>query len=615
VAIHGKFDHEIKIGTTTTKLELARDQNNRKIYHVEEEEPDYRNPLRFTQTNWVGGHGQHTMRIPDMYFEGQSIDTTQDGRVILGPEITEVKDDAPGYLDSAPVAFMWAPFSSARLLMATSGKIYLYDSTNNDWETAATTVAGVQHEGLAFFNGEAYAALGASNTYYHSTDGSTWAVTDLTDDKANGFMVAPNAEGTSNRLWKWKQPNEITSTTDGGPSGTAYDSAAYVGDTSNNINKVFLISDNLMIGREDGLFHYDSDGGVHTVLDLRHTKSTQNFKYVCKWASATYVSLSTGLGEIASYGTFARCGPLEDIDDIGKHGTIVGLAASDDDEFFYVAYDEGTNTIIYKCREIRREGGLRWEYCPFVFLGTRVMTTMAVIQHSATDKRLWFGYTDSTNYSTAYVKLSDNPTDDSDYRFTTAGWVRMSFDYGTDPNWDKLWQSAVLEVTGGDTGETVQVKYKKDTSAAAECIAAAATNGIYETNFTSAIACNRIQFELHLASNTNTATPEVHYFQAKGIEKPTTVRTHDATYRLGTKPTAHAKTLRTFLRGGRTSTTLIKFADLRYGEKTSGTSSGDYVWCVMEPGFPQEVEIEHTKGQQPELGLRCRFREVSFTIS
>ena len=88
----------------------------------------------------------------------------------------------------------------------------------------------------------------------------------------------------------------------------------------------------------------------------------------------------------------------------------------------------------------------------------------------------------------------------------------MSYDYGTDPNWDKMWQSAVIETTGGQTGETVQIKYRDDddTGAGTECIAVHTTNAVHEVNFTSAIANKRVQFEIHLASNTNTAYHQSH---------------------------------------------------------------------------------------------------------
>lgn len=102
-------------------------------------------------------------------------------------------------------------------------------------------------------------------------------------------------------------------------------------------------------------------------------------------------------------------------------------------------------------------------------------------------------------------------------------------------------------------------------------------------------------------------------FQARGVEKPEVVRVHNCTYSIGNKPSLLSKTQRTTLRGARTSTSLIKFADLRYGDTT--TSGTSYIWVVAEPGTPTEVEIVHEKGREPELGLQVAWREVSFTVS
>jgi len=608
MAVHGEFDHEIKIDSTTEKLRLIRNQGQ-VMYSIENFVPEYRNPLTFTQRDWKGGHGQFRMRVPDVSFEGQAIDTTQEGRVFLGPDITTVLESDDTALDSAPVKFCWFPAVS-KWICATSGKIYLYGTK---WTAATTTVAGVTD--LCVFGAYIFAACGASTAYKYSADGDTWTTSNLADPYANYFFVSPDLAGAAEVLWKAKTPNEMSYNTSGLNAGAVWSTAAYIGDTSTNITSVFLVNDNMMIGKTDGLWNYDSDGGIHQLRpDLAKNISTDNFKYVTEWASGVYFSEINGMGEITSRNAYEPMGPLHDIGNIGKRGDIVGMAS--DKDFLYIAVDEGTNTHIYKGREVYREGiGLRWEWCPWIYLAAYTTATLATCQHTSSDRRLWFGYTTGTTYATAYVILSDNPTADSAARFTASGFLRMSYDYGTDAKWDKLWQSAVLEVKGGAAGETVAVSYRKDTdTAATTCIAAAVTNGVYESNFSSALTCNRIQFQLDLASNTNTATPEVSYFQAKGVEKPTTTRIHEAVYSIGDEPTSRAETIRDLLRVGRTTTTLIKFADLRYNEKTSGTAGTDYVYCVMEPGYPQEIEVLHRdKGSTPEMGLKVRLREVSFS--
>lgn len=611
MSIHGPDDHELKVGSTTKRLQLIRDDNGSAMYQVIEDIPNYQNPFLFTQTDWIGGHGQHDFALKDLYFEGQSIDTTQEGRILLGPLINEVKEDDDTDLDSAPVVFMWYK-ATGELLCATSGKIYRYDvSSSGKWTAATTTVASVTD--LAEYNGVAYAAVGSSTLYYYSTDGDTWTQTDLTDGYAQKFFVSPNPAGTQNVLWKFKTPNELSETTNGktvAAGGIQWSSAAYIGDSSYNITNIFLINSRFMIGREDNLFNYDSDGGTHPLMDdLKHNRTSQNFKYVTQWQTGTYSSLGTGLCEMIGGKTvaFEPMGPLTNIDDIGKTGICVGLAS--DKDWLYPVMDEGTNTIIYKGREVRKSGTLRWEWCPWVFLSTTTCATAKVVQHSSTDRRLWFGYGNST----AYVILTDNPTADSAARFCASGFIRMSYVEGTNLYWDKMIQSMVTQTEACTSNLTITPKYRKDAETSATSLTSAiTTNGTVKTNLTSALSCNRIQYELHFATNSSTTTPELSFLEIRGVEKPETTRVHECVYALGDEPTKVAETLRTFLRGARTSTSLIKFADLRYKDKTTDTS---YTWVIVQPGFPQEVEILHERRKQPEMGLKVRFQEISYTVS
>lgn len=616
MSIHGDFDHELKIGDDTQQFRLVRGESGAVMYNIRNIIPNYRDPLRFTQSNWIGGHGSYERKTPDVYFEGQSIDTTQEGRVFLGPLINQIDEIGDsGNLDSAVVQFIWFEAQS-KWLCATASKIYIYTT---GWTAASTPVAGVTH--LCEFKGIMYAALGSSTFYMYSSDGNTWTSTDLTDGYAEKFLVAPNPDGTAENLWKFKQPNELSRTTDGrvdDPNGVQWESPTFVGDTSHNITNIFMQNNKLMVGREDNLYHVDSNGGVHPYRDdLKVNQSTNNYKYIAEWQTSVYHSEARGMGEITAYNSYDVMGPLFGIDDINKVGDIVGIAG--DKDWLYVAVDEGTNTIIYKGREIlNNQGKLQWQWCPWIFLGENACATIAICQHSTTDFRLWFGY----GTTTAYVILSDNPTADSAARFCASGFLRMCYDYGTDPNWDKLWQSAVIEqhrvnsgaVTAAADGETVQLKYRDDTdTTAASIISAYNTAGVVETNFSSALNNKRIQFELHLASDTNTATPVVTYLQTKGIEKPTTVRIHEATYAIDDDPTQNAEVLRDLLRTGRTSTSLIRFANLNFEEYTGGTAGTDFVYCVMEPGFPQEVEIVHLDRREPEQAIQVQLREVSFS--
>ena len=122
----------------------------------------------------------------------------------------------------------------------------------------------------------------------------------------------------------------------------------------------------------------------------------------------------------------------------------------------------------------------------------------------------------------------------------------------------------------------------------------------------------RIQFELDFATDVKTATPVLRHFELRGVSIPEVVRIYEATYLIGQSATLRTDTIRDFLRTGRTTTSLIKFADMRPPYKETTLSGTAYHYVIMLPGYPQEVEVVHEKGTDPELGIRCRFMEVDF---
>lgn len=606
-------DHEILIGSDIFKGILARDSNGKALYSVIEVPSEYNPNLVYEQTNWINGHGRYWATDPGAYFEGQSIDTTQDGRIILAPLITEVRATAGAELDSAPVCFFWSALTS-KWLCATTGKVYYYNGTL--WtEVTTANLSGVVN--FAEFDGYIFASRGTTAAYAYSSDALTWTTSTLADPKANHFFTSPNPAGTAMVLYKSgtlagtdTQINELKSNTDGKNGGVAWGSAAYIGDTRANISNIFLINDNLMIGKTDNLYNYDSSGGVHPLMDdIKTSISTRNFQYVINWQSAAYFSRGNSLGELTSYNTFNPMGVLEDTIDIDKNGFCTGLTA--DTKAMYVAMNEGTDIHIYKGTEIRNADGLSWRWCPYVFLGTNACTTIGVCQHTASDKRLWFGY----GTHTGYVNLLDNPTADSSARFCPTGWVRMSYTMGTNLYSDKVFTRLITDTKGCSATKTISTYYRKDTDTVETNLTPSiTTNGVVQTDFYSAVPCKKIQFEVHLTTDDSTATPELLMFRAVGTERPEAIRIHEATYVIGDDPAHRSKTLRTALRAARDSVALVRFADLNFNETISGSSGTDFAYVMCQPGYPQEVPLEGERGRQPEVGMKVRWEEVGNTI-
>lgn len=508
-------------------------------------------------------------------------------------------------LSGTPTQFLWAS-TAGKWICADSAKVYIYDTS---WTAATTTLAGVTH--LAEYNGILYAAMGAAVKWYYSTDADTWTQTDLTNGYAVKFLVAPNPEATADVLWAAKTPNEFCYTTDGrtvAAGGVQLSSPAYIGDTTSNITNPMLHSDEIAIGRADNLYQYKSGGGTVPLLnELRNARSVENFRYYQNWQGGTYFSMGNGVRELVGSlpGVMTAMGSLEDTGDIDKVGVVRGIAA--DVNYIYVAMLEGTVTHIYKGKP---NSNGTWSWCPWVYLGTNQSEVIAVAQHSTTDRRLWFGY----GTHTGYVQITDNPTTDANARFAASGFLRFSYRYGNNPYWDKMIQSIVTETAGCAAGITVTPKYRKDSETSMTALTAAITsNGVNKTNLTAALSGKRFQFEVDLATNDSTITPQVLMFAARGHEKPESYRVHDCTYLIGDNPHRRTETVKAWLEAARTSTTLVKFADLRFGENTGGTAGTDYKYVTMLPGYPAVTEVIQEKGRAPELALKAMWAEVNFT--
>jgi hypothetical protein len=485
---------------------------------------------------------------------------------------------------------------------------HIYEYINTIWRERYYSTGDFKQ--MAIFNdSDMYIAMGATN-YVYTDNGLLFEATDLADNAANYFLAAPNPAGTDTVLWKVANSNELTYTTNGksaADGGAAWSTPAYIGDDNSELTNLLLVNDKIMIAKSDGiLYHYNSNGGVETMLSgITSAESTSNYKYACLYQGSTYFTTYTILGEISSYDTFdilnLTANDKEDIFGLSTNLSMYGVTS--DGQFLYVAVLESTGGTytIYKGKQELKGEYLTWRWCPHIYLGTNYTRPIYV----GVDNKLLYGYGNGLiGWSTVLGG--------TDYHAPT-GHLQFSYVYGTNPYWDMMVQSIVTETEGCSATRTVQPKYRKNTETSwTNLTAAITTNGLVKTMLTSQLTGQRIQFRVDLTTDNSLYSPIVKLFQVLGQEVPTTVRIHECVYSLGDEPARRTSTIRTFLRGARTSTSLVKLADLRYGEAVSGTN---YTWVTCMPGYPQEVEIVTEKNRQPELGVKVRWMEVNYTKS
>jgi hypothetical protein len=458
-----------------------------------------------------------------------------------------------------------------------------------------------------------YLAMGPYDAYYYCEDplaeDPIWTESTLTDHIAYRFLTASNPTKTANILCKTDYPNIVTYTTDGrniADGGSEWSSAVYVGLTGSSEVNIFTLNGNIAVGRAEGLYEYDTSGGVEKIINLNSDLSNTAFSSVINWKANTYYNTNWGLNELTNYYSLNKVGAMEIDAKIELKGQCTALTS--DEDFIYEAVLSGSNTTIYKGFKV----GDIWSWCPFIYNGANTCKSMMIYSDpllNVKPKFLFFTYGSVLKS----CNLSLTPSNDSNCDFAASGNLVTSYDYGTNPYWDKIFQSVIIETYNCAAGRTVTIKYRKDSETTFTALTSAiAKNGVQRINLSSQIACKRIQFEIDLVTNDSTKSPEIHMFTVSGVEKPESFRVHEATYYLGEDPSKKAKTIRDFLRSAKTETGLIKFADLRYKDITTTPT---YSWVILQPGYPQEVEVVQEKGREPELGLKVRWQEINYPVT
>jgi len=485
-------DISITIGATTKLFDLAKDENNRKQMSTREEPiipvkslsdvPSYgdlppEKILAFVQNTWRGGMGQKDHFItPDMYADGQSIDTREPNQIILGPPINT-------YSGADVVALFFDLFED-REYAATQFGLFKLAADKSAWsnvlDTGADPITGICH-----YDGYIYVHRTSGNYFYSATgeNGSFTSCT-LANSQAHKMCVAPSFSGTKDILVLATQPNIVRTSISPLIGGTGWsDPPYYVGDEYSNITSLFVLNGTLFIGKEDGLYALPVDGRPVLVLDFRSQKDSTNFLYHTNWQGVEYISAVGDILELiggsSSVFSVDYMGPLSKSPELATIGSIKGITS--DDKNLYAVYQIGSNYTIYAGRERRDEKyGLRWEWTPYINLGANAGGAIKVMQRSGANPWLHYLYGTEAGYS-ILAKAPNLPLGDSSYQFCASGYLITSyFDAGYD-TWAKVFYQLWTIAENLSSGHfTITVYYQKDTDSDfnATPLATVTSNGV-----------------------------------------------------------------------------------------------------------------------------------------
>ncbi len=606
-------DISLTIGDTTKLFDLAI-QDKQKLFSTREEPiipvralsevPSYGDLpldriLAFVQNNWRGGMGQKDrFNIMDMFAKGQSIDTREPNQIILGPKINTAGDIAD--------TIIFLEFFGEKEYAASTR--YVYKWSGSVWTEVFDAGAGDDVKCLVHY--DEYIIVGTeSDEYYCSTTGNpgSWAQPGLSNSIAHKFVVAPSFTATKDILVLAKEPNEVRTASDPFVGGSWTDPPYYIGDESSDITSLFVLNGTLFIGKTDGLYALPADGRPILVISYKERKNNTNFFFHTNWQGIFYTSAANDILEIiggsGSMLGIDYMGPLSRSPELATIGSIKGITS--DDRNIYAVFLVGSYYIIYAGRERRDDKyGLRWEWTPYIYLGTNACGAIKVMQRSGENPVLWFAYGTNMAYATL-AKSPDYPLGDASYRFCAQGHLITTYFTAGYDTWQKIFYQLWSLTENLADGITINVYYEKDTDTDWTLLTTLKENGVQSVDLI-ALACKKVRLKLEFNSNDATTTPVLREFIYRGVLQPEITKTLDFTIVLGQSDSRKPSTDLAFLEGGRTAIEPITLKDLRFGTTK---------YITFLPNSPAEIEAIDEASKQPSYWAKIVAQQLNWTKS
>lgn len=579
--------------TTATKtLRLAKDGERclYKSYEVADNTQQLDLPI-YEQSDFSGGWGHGNQRNSNTFGSGSSIDTSQKNQVFLGPLASATLQHS-GAAVGTIIDYEYCPYYSA-LYAITANDVWKWSVANSHWDNVAT-LAGDALTDIHAVGSYIYVARGTGTAYSYSADGASFSTSTVTNHHASGFITCPPASGTTDIHWQFLIPNQIRSRAVGEGEWSGPD-PIYISGTDSNIVKLILHQNKLLIGKTDGLYHYDTDGRTYSMLpELKFITSPYNFAHVCSFKGATYFSQESRIGELTAGNKYSNIGPFQDLEDMTNKGYCTGLAA--DRDFIYACMSDG---FIYKGWQNLVDDEWVWAWTPWNNTAN-CAGPMCVTDLSGDTKKLWYRVGTSPYYSI----LSDNPTNDSNYKFASSGYIETGWIDLGHRDWDKILDAVVAECRGTmDANKTVLISYYSDEGSKVDIgTYSATTAGFKKYVATAPVAGKKFKFRIALASNAAASTPIVKYFAVYGSVRPPNKRIFDFSVLAEQGQSTITDTLRDFLVDCRNSTSLVTLTD-RFNASHS---------VRVLPGSPKEDELVNPEGKQVNIIMAVKCEKVDW---
>jgi hypothetical protein len=397
--------------------------------------------------------------------------------------------------------------------------------------TSRTSGGGVAFKDVMEMDGVLYATRGQAADYMYSTDGTTWTAFTDSDNNFDYFATRNTSSGEA-VLWGVKADGTMKSTTNGRNGGVAWSTAVAVGHTSETVNGMLNLNDDLYVFKREGIYRYTGTATEDVWLGGIGLNAATNGTKPFLWGDGkAYSPYGDRLhafdpNENAITPVFPSLHMAGNPQISGNITAITG-----DARWLYVGVKNGAgNSYIIKGNPYANDGIGEWH--TYVYLGANDCTALSVAPGTAADTPSTTNPTLNTSYGTAasyfiLARAGRRPEDDGAYRYdigTTNKLVGSYTGFGA-LGFNKFLNSG--RIIGGNlsTTEKIELFYEIDGSGSPVSILEATASGVSQANITTEVSFLRARAQIEMVSGANTETPIGHAVVLHATPNPPRKRT------------------------------------------------------------------------------------------
>ena len=468
------------------------------------------------------GYGDDIYSAEGRYSYAERVDARFPEQVIPGPEVALLQVDAAANVVDF---FEWDSH-----VYALAGQ-YCYRIESGLDAVTLDKDFGAQAWAAAVYDEQVFVGMGYAVPFWRR-NGSGW-------EQASGLYIG-HVAAASDRLWASTNKNVVQCVAADPLLAGNWSPGYTVGDPSVDITALAEFGEVLYAGKTNGLFALDRTGYAPPLSpELLAAQHSDNCRGMKPWHGTLWVPHIRGLLNYLQLGTQGfEVRSVTPGQDAGLDNPVRGMvtAMAGDNRWLYVAlYTSGGDTYVVAGRETtaaeQRLGRMIWH--PIAYLPGRKCRAMH-ISGLWTNPRLLLAL---DNYLGVVVlpRAGDNPVQDRNCRFVTAGSITYPKHSWQTPATLKVWKSIEIESEDLSPNRAVDVYYRIDGGAWLRVgQATVSPRHVLRIPVAGGVSGYGIEIRLDFVLTAGTVPPIVRRVVVRGAERPSTVEVIQATVRCAT---------------------------------------------------------------------------------